>query len=313
MSLAYLRTESITKAYDQHVAVREVSLSVPEGVIYGLLGPNGAGKTSLIRMITSITAPDSGQIFIGGELLSPTHIALIGYLPEERGLYKKMKVREQLEYLLELKGMSRAAARSTTADWLKRLQLSDWQNRNTSDLSKGMQQKVQFIATVAHQPRLLILDEPFSGLDPVNSRIIEGEILRMKQEGVTIIFSTHRLEQVETFCDHIGLINKGQIILQNDIGSVRSQYRRNEYRLEFSGDGRVLEGLPGIAAAERKEQSALLRPQPGLSSRDLLRLLAELPLDILRFEQATPRITDIFIELVGAHTPEAALVSQPEA
>ncbi|TAE93958.1 MAG: ATP-binding cassette domain-containing protein, partial [Runella slithyformis] len=200
-----LETHDVVKQYAEHRALDGVSIAIPKGSIFGLLGPNGAGKTSLIRIITQITAPDAGRVLFEGQPLRPDHIRQIGYLPEERGLYKKMKVKEQVTYLLSLRGMAPAAARKTTTEWLERLGLGAWGDRNAADLSKGMQQKVQFIATVAHAPSLLILDEPFSGLDPVNSRLIEEEIFRLRDAGATIIFSTHRLEQVEELCDHIAL------------------------------------------------------------------------------------------------------------
>ncbi|TAE49691.1 MAG: ATP-binding cassette domain-containing protein [Bacteroidetes bacterium] len=305
MTEPFLRIESVTKVYDQYVAVDHVSLSIPGGQIFGLLGPNGAGKTSIIRMITGITAPDSGQIFFQGQPLSPEHVRYIGYMPEERGLYKKMKIREQLEYFLQLKGIETRAARATATSWLERLGLGEWQNKNAADLSKGMQQKVQFIATVAHEPKLLILDEPFTGLDPVNARLIEEEIMRLRDNGATIIFSTHRLEQVEEFCNHIALMNKGKLLLHDEVATVRKQFNKNQYRIEFLGDKQVVSDLPGIMVDELGEKEALVRVAEGSSGRQLMHQLADSPLEIFAFEQHLPRLTDIFIELVGSQSPEA--------
>ena len=293
-----LDLQSISKSYDEHLAVDQVSLHVPRGQIYGLLGPNGAGKTSLIRMITGITAPDSGRIMFDGEPLERRHVEQIGYMPEERGLYKKMKVLEQITYLLSLKGMPVKAAKSTGIEWLRRLSLTDWAKRETNDLSKGMQQKVQFITTVAHEPKLLILDEPFSGLDPVNAKLIETEILRLKAAGTTIIFSTHRMEQVEELCDYIGLMNRGQLILENDINSVRSQFQKNQYRLEFAGDASWLKES-SLDLVDLAEKSAMIQLAEGADPKALLRVLLDSPLDIRKFELYLPRLNNIFIELVG--------------
>jgi ABC-2 type transport system ATP-binding protein len=205
-----LEAQHIVKRYSNHTALNDVSISIPRGCIFGLLGPNGAGKTSLIRIITQITAPDSGTVYFNGEPLSPKHISQIGYLPEERGLYKKMKVGEQLLYLTQLKGISKAEAMDKLKVWFKKFEIQTWWNKHVEDLSKGMQQKVQFVATVLHNPSLIILDEPFSGFDPINANLIKDEILQLKQQGSTIIFSTHRMESVEELCDYIALINKSQ-------------------------------------------------------------------------------------------------------
>jgi ABC-2 type transport system ATP-binding protein len=294
----FLRLEAVTKRFDQHLAVDNVSLSIPRGSVYGLLGPNGAGKTTIIRMITGIMYPDSGRIRFDGDLLKHSHTNRVGYMPEERGLYKKTKVREQILYLLALKGMKPAAARQQTDSWLEKLGLSEWANRNVGDLSKGMQQKVQFISTVAHEPDLLILDEPFSGLDPVNTRVLEKEIHRMQANGTTIIFSTHRMEQVEELCNYIALINKGNVILEDQIQTVRQQFRKNIYHLEFSGPAEWLDTVPGIEILSRNHSSVMLRPLAEGGDRSLLALLAESPLSVLKFELHLPRLNEIFIELV---------------
>ncbi|MFK7925403.1 MAG: ABC transporter ATP-binding protein [Bacteroidia bacterium] len=295
----FLRLENVTKQYDQHLAVDRVSLSIPRGKIYGLLGPNGAGKTSIIRMITGITAPDEGKIWFDGEPLEEKHTRRIGYMPEERGLYKKMPIREQIVYLLGLRGMKEKAAKQAADHWLEKLDLTVWAKRKTMDLSKGMQQKVQFITTVAHEPRLLILDEPFSGLDPVNTRIIEQEIRRMAAEGTTIIFSTHRMEQVEELCDEIALMNKGQKILEDPIATVRQRFQKNIFDLEFEGSAEQLAQIRGVAIETAQEGRAQILLHEDQSRNDLLRRLADSPLEITKFQQHMPRLNEIFIQLVG--------------
>ncbi|MEM9987833.1 MAG: ATP-binding cassette domain-containing protein, partial [Bacteroidota bacterium] len=276
----FLRVDGVTKAYDQHVAVNQASLNVPRGKIFGLLGPNGAGKTSIIRMITGITAPDSGVIYFDGEPRGERHARQTGYMPEERGLYKKMKIREQIVYLLSLKGLSEKEAKSTAMEWLERLGLSDWAERPASDLSKGMQQKVQFISTVAHEPKLLILDEPFSGLDPVNAKLIESEIYRLKEQGTTIIFSTHRLEQVEELCDYIALINKGEVMLENDITEVRRQFQKPIYRVDFVGDKQILQDMPGFDVPKLTDKSAMILLGEGQDPKTIMQRLIDSPLEI---------------------------------
>ncbi|MDX2284083.1 MAG: ATP-binding cassette domain-containing protein [Bacteroidia bacterium] len=295
----FLELQAVTKAYDRHLAVDAVSFSVPRGRVFGLLGPNGAGKTTTIRMITGIIGPDSGTILFDGEPLAPAHARRMGYMPEERGLYKKVKVLEQVVYLLMLKGLSRQAATRAAHQWLDRLGLEAWKNRNTTDLSKGMHQKVQFITTVAHQPSLLILDEPFSGLDPVNARVVEEEIMRLRDEGATIIFSTHRLEQVEEFCDYIVLINQGKVILQDEITAVRQRFRKNLYALEFAGDPASLSRLQGVQLSEVTARSALMHAPDDAAAREALRQILDLPLELHKFELHLPSLNDIFIELVS--------------
>lgn len=228
-----LEIHNIVKQYADHRALDDVSMTIPPGKIFGLLGPNGAGKTSLIRIITQITAPDQGHILFDGTPLSPEHIAQIGYLPEERGLYKKMEVGEQMIYLAQLKGFSKQQAKTRLEHWFKRLDIQDWWKKRIEDLSKGMQQKVQFISTVLHEPRLIILDEPFSGFDPINAQIIQDEILKLNQEGATIIYSTHRMETVEELCDHIALINKSKKILDGPVKEVKGSYKRQIYEIDY--------------------------------------------------------------------------------
>ena len=298
MAETFLQLNTVTKSYDQHLAVNQVSLSIPKGKIYGLLGPNGAGKTSIIRMITGITAPDSGEILFNGEPLQASHAEHTGYMPEERGLYKKMKVKEQIVYLLSLKGMTVADAKAAADEWLERLGLSEWADHKTTDLSKGMQQKVQFISTIAHKPALLILDEPFSGLDPVNTKLIEEQIHRLKDEGTTIIFSTHRMEQVEELCDYIALMNKGERMLEDDITTVRKQFQKNLYRIEFVGNKAELAEIPGLDIQELTDKYAMVELSNGQTGNSLMKMLADSPLEILTFELHLPRLNEIFIELV---------------
>lgn len=300
MNDTFLRIDKVSKAYDEYLAVNQVSLNIPKGKIYGLLGPNGAGKTSTIRMITRITMPDSGIIYFNGEELAEKHSRQTGYMPEERGLYKKMKVLEQITYLLSLKGMKTSEAKAAGIEWLERLGLTDWSNKNVTDLSKGMQQKVQFIATIAHNPGLLILDEPFSGLDPVNTKLVEREIFRLKDEGTTIIFSTHRMEQVEELCDHIALMNRGQVVLEDEITKVRKDFQKDVYHISFLGDRHHLENVAGLRILEITDKSAKVELSDGEQDRNqLLRRLADSPLEILSFSLHLPRLNEIFIELVG--------------
>jgi ABC-2 type transport system ATP-binding protein len=226
-----LKIENIVKQYENHIALNDVSLTVPQGSVFGLLGPNGAGKTSLIRIVNQITAPDSGVVYFKGEKLKPEHISLIGYLPEERGLYKKMEIGEQILYLAQLKGLTKSESIKRAKYWFEKMEIESWWTKKVEELSKGMQQKVQFIATIIHEPELLILDEPFSGFDPVNADIIKNEFLELNKKGTTIIFSSHRMESVEQLCDHIALIDKSKKILEGKVVDIRNQYKNNTYRV----------------------------------------------------------------------------------
>lgn len=299
MTDIFLELNSVVKQFDGHLAVKNVSLKIPRAKIYGLLGPNGAGKTTIIRMITGIINPDEGQIMFDNQPLNRSHSKRMGYMPEERGLYKKTKVIDQITYLLQLKGMKEKAAYETAMTWLERLGLIDWANKLTTDLSKGMQQKVQFISTVAHEPDLLILDEPVSGLDPVNAKIMENEILRMKEKGTTIIFSTHRLEQVEELCDNLALIHRGEVLIENTITNVRKQFQKNQYRVEFVGEKSALQSLTGVTLFDVTDNHAFLQLDENQNGRNVMRQLTDLPLEIVKFEHHLPRLNDIFIELVG--------------
>ncbi len=231
-----LEVKNVTKKYANHTALSDVGIVVPKQSIFGLLGPNGAGKTSLIRIINQITAPDTGEVFFNGQKLNLKHVDLIGYLPEERGLYKKMPVGEQALYLAQLKGLSKQEAKKRLKYWFEKFEMQTWWSKKIEELSKGMQQKVQFIVTVLHEPTLLILDEPFSGFDPINAQLIRDEILELRKKGSTIIFSTHNMGSVEELCDHIALINKAEKILDGSVKEIRSAYKSNTYRLSFKGN-----------------------------------------------------------------------------
>ncbi|MBV2225801.1 MULTISPECIES: ABC transporter ATP-binding protein [Sphingobacterium] len=229
-----LEIKNIVKQYANHKALDDVSIHVPSGKIFGLLGPNGAGKTSLIRIINQITAPDAGQILFDGQPLNSSHIGRIGYLPEERGLYKKMLIGDQMIYLAQLKGLSKNDAKEKIKYWFEKLKIESWWDKKVEDLSKGMQQKVQFVATVLHEPDLIILDEPFSGFDPVNAQVIQDEILELNKKGATIIYSTHRMESVEALCDNIALLNKSKVILEGSVKEIKNNYRNQTYKIEYS-------------------------------------------------------------------------------
>ena len=301
-----LEALDVRKAYANHVALSGVSLAIPEGSIFGLLGPNGAGKTSLIRIITQITGADEGEIRFRGERLNPSHIAQIGYLPEERGLYKKMKVGEQLLYLAQLRGLSRADATARIRQWLSRFDIKEWANKNVEDLSKGMQQKVQFIATVLHDPKLIILDEPFSGFDPINANLIKDEILELRNQGATIIFSTHRMESVEEMCDNIALINRSRKVLDGPIGVIRDQFKTNTYEVE--GRGKLILAHPDFEVVEQKEREnghfyARVQLHDGVRPNDLLRYLIG-AVEVEAFREKIPSINEIFIRRVRETMPE---------
>lgn len=298
--LNILEVQNISKSYAAHTALKDVSLNVPAQSVFGLLGPNGAGKTTLIRIITQIIEPDKGRVFINGQELNPDHILKIGYLPEERGLYKKMKVGEQLMYLSRLKGLREAEARARVGHWLKRLDIDQWAGKNIEDLSKGMQQKIQFIATVLHEPELIILDEPFSGFDPVNANLIKDEILELRRKGSTIIFSTHRMESVEEMCDHIALINKSQKILDGTKAGIKNAYRNNTYIVEH--ERKVVESTTEFTVLEQTELEedvfrSVIQLAPGQNPNRLLLALLD-QVEIRRFEEKIPSINEIFITKV---------------
>ncbi len=292
-----LTIDKVTKTYSSKTAVNAVSLTIPKGCIYGLLGPNGAGKTTLIRMITHITIPDSGKILFEDQPLTEAHQQLMGYMPEERGLYKKMTVGEQLEYLMELRGLKSKDAKYRIESWLERFELSAWKKRKVEELSKGMQQKVQFILTVAHMPPLLILDEPASGLDPVNAKLIEEILKELAKQGITIIFSTHRMEQVEELCDRLCLINNGQVVLEDKIQEVRKKYFRNEYIIEAEAIPEILQLPEGIEIIEKDNCKLTVRLLENVSAQALIGALNS-QIRMTHFELRLPTIRDIFIETV---------------
>lgn len=307
-----LVVKNISKTYANHQALKNVSLSVPKQTIFGLLGPNGAGKTSLIRIITQIISNDEGQILFEGEPLAPHHIAQIGYLPEERGLYKKMKVGEQLLYLSQLKGLSRKEALERLKIWFKKFDIKTWWDKNIEDLSKGMQQKIQFVATVLHEPKLIILDEPFSGFDPVNANLIKDEILELREKGSTIIFSTHRMESVEELCDHIALINKSEKILDGSKKQVKDQFKSNIFRLEYRGTLNSSEAYTILVQEKIGDNyfQANLQAREDLTPNQLLQVLMP-QVEIVGFQERVPSMNDIFITLVTGKNPATSLVKIP--
>lgn len=290
-----LSIRQVEKHYAEHVALRGVSLEIPKGVIFGLLGPNGAGKTSLIWIITQITGPDAGEIYFDGEPLRLEHADQIGYLPEERGLYKKMKVGEQLLYLAQLKGMKREEALAKLKDWFIRLDIKEWWNKPVNDLSKGMQQKTQFIATVVHEPKLLILDEPFSGFDPINANMLKDEILALKERGTTVLFSTHRMESVEELCDEIALINHAEVVLSGNKTEVQNRYKKNQYSIRYRGE---LGSLDGVEVLSQEAGTAVLRFAEGLSTNDAITRIMH-QVNLLEFKELIPSFNEIFIQVVN--------------
>jgi len=295
-----VEAEQVVKSYDGLRAVDEISFAIPSGSIYGLLGPNGAGKTTTIRMMMRILLPDTGDIRIFGDSLDRVDKARIGYLPEERGLYKKMKVTELLTFFGEIKRMERGTARRRASEWLERLDLSAFAERKAEDLSKGMQQKLQFIATVLHEPDLLILDEPFSGLDPVNTNLLKDIILEYHHKGHTVVFSTHMMEQVEKLCESICLIDKGRIVVSGTLESVKEEYGQNGVTLRFDGDGSFLTELPEVESFNDYGNEVFLRLRRGADPAGVLDA-ARGRLDVKKFEVAAPSIHDIFIEKVSSN------------
>ncbi|MEO1021221.1 MAG: ATP-binding cassette domain-containing protein [Bacteroidota bacterium] len=296
--MAVIQVTGITKTFGDYKAVNDVSFNVEKGRIFGLLGPNGAGKTTTIRMINHILVQDSGDILINETNASPLTQQMIGYMPEERGLYKKMKVFEQLMYLSQLKGMHTGEAKKSINYWLERFGAADWKKKEISELSKGMSQKIQFIATIAHDPDIYIFDEPFSGLDPINSEMLKEIILELKANGKTILFSTHRMEQVEQMCDDICLFNKGKAVLQGKLREVKSSFGKNTINLEFEGDGAFLDKLEDVRINNRSTNYAEIRVLNGQSMQDILKLAMN-HAEIHKFERVEPSLNEIFISTVG--------------
>lgn len=297
-----IKCRNVCKNFGEKVALDNVSVSVPKGGIFGLLGPNGAGKTTLIRIINRITIPNGGEVLFDGRPITQSDVEKIGYLPEERGLYRKMEVGDQAMYLAQLKGMSAAEARKALKEWFVRFGIQDWWKKKVEELSKGMAQKVQFITTVVHKPSLMILDEPFSGFDPVNAEMIRKEILRLKDEGATIILSTHNMESVEELCDNIALINKSHLVITGGVNEIRHKYGNNNIELVYTGEDRVkdAEGIFKVLSDEDNagRHTAVLTLGENVSSNDALSVLLGQDIIVNSFKELIPRMNDIFIKLV---------------
>lgn len=302
MSENIIECRNVCKNFGEKVALDNVSVSVPKGGIFGLLGPNGAGKTTLIRIINRITIPNGGEVLFDGRPITQSDVEKIGYLPEERGLYRKMEVGDQAMYLAQLKGMSAAEARKALKEWFVRFGIQDWWKKKVEELSKGMAQKVQFITTVVHKPSLMILDEPFSGFDPVNAELIRKEILRLKNEGATIILSTHNMESVEELCDNIALINKSHLVITGGVNEIRHKYGNNNIELVYTGEDRVkdAEGIFKVLSDEDNagRHTAVLTLGENVSSNDALSVLLGQDIIVNSFKELIPRMNDIFIKLV---------------
>ena len=298
----FIEVRNVTKAFDRHVALSDVSLTMRRGRVFGLLGPNGAGKTTLIRILNRITAPDSGEVIFDGRQMQPADVARIGYLPEERGLYRKMKVGEQAVYLARLKGLTRREAGTRLKEWFRKFGIMPWWNRKLEELSKGMAQKVQFIITVLHEPDLLIFDEPFSGFDPVNAEQLKQEILQLKEKGHTIIFSTHNMSSVEEICDDIALINDSHVVLSGTVGDVRSRYRSGLYSL-VAESGRMLAENPekyDISSIKQAGDNVTytLRKTCDATNSEFITMLSQ-QVEIRSFAEQLPTMNDIFLRAVG--------------
>lgn len=303
MDMNFLETENVVKQYANHLALDGVSIQVPEGKIFGLLGPNGAGKTTLIRIINRITAPDSGIVRFNGRESQPDDIYQIGYLPEERGLYKKMKVGEQAIYLAQLKGLSYPEARKRLIRWFEKFDIMPWWNKKLEELSKGMQQKVQFIITIIHDPHLLIFDEPFSGFDPVNAELLKKEIIELKETGHTIIFSTHNMASVEEICDNIALINRSKVVLAGNVTEVKNRFRTNNFTVRYHADAGEIHPVDTLFSILDEKQLAgtnevRIHKNPDVTHSALLTALAE-QTEIISFVEEIPSMNDIFINTVS--------------
>ena len=298
-----LNIDNISKRYNNHQALTDISLEIPSQSIFGLLGPNGAGKTTLIRIINQIIRQDKGKLLFEDKILNEDHIKEIGYLPEERGLYKKMKVGEQLVFFGQMRGLSRKEAKKRSLEWCEKLKIIESWNSKIEDLSKGMAQKIQFITTIIHQPRLIILDEPFSGFDPVNVNLITREIFKLREQGATIIFSTHRMESVEQLCDHIALINKSYKILDGSKKEIKNQFKKGKYIIEYQGNINQTKSLKILQSTDEKEhKTAVIQSSSSDDSpNNLLKEIIQ-QVDILSFKEHTPDMNEIFISLVDEKT-----------
>ncbi len=295
-----IQINNVTKKYQNHTALSHINLDIPSGIIFGLLGPNGAGKTSLIRILTQITEADEGSILLDGVPLNRTHVQAMGYLPEERGLYKKMQVADQLLYLAELKGIPNKEARQRLKYWVDKFEIKTWLGKKVEELSKGMQQKIQFIGTVLHEPKLIILDEPFSGFDPINAQILTEEILALKEKGATIIFSTHRMDSVELLCDKIALINLSEKVLDGAVPQLKEQYKKNQFEVQFEGQLNLNQDLFNLVTSEEKYgvQKISISTQNRISNREILNHLLQSNINLLSFKEELPSMEEIFIEAV---------------
>ena len=293
-----IELNKVRKTYDHFVAVDDLSFNIEQGAVFGLLGPNGAGKTSSIRMMIGITVPDSGSINVFSQPFDRKALHKIGYLPEERGLYKKMKILDQLIFLGELHGMSAADARQKAISWSERLEIAEWLPKKVEELSKGMQQKIQFIAALLHDPDFIIMDEPFFGLDPVNAGLLKDVLLDLKKQGRTILFSTHRMDQVEKLCDAICLINHGKAVLSGNLKDVKAPYGKNNVQIEYEGDGAFLDNNPLIKAYNNYGNYVEVKLAPGADAQELLRQVSARS-RVMRFEVMEPSLEEIFIEVVG--------------
>jgi ABC-2 type transport system ATP-binding protein len=293
-----IELNKVRKSYDQFVAVDDLSFNIEQGAVFGLLGPNGAGKTSTIRMMIGITVPDAGEIQMFGKPFDRTSLHRVGYLPEERGLYKKMKVLDQLIFLGQLHGLDAARARQQALVWSERLEIADWLQKKVEELSKGMQQKIQFIATLLHEPDFIIMDEPFGGLDPVNAALLKDVLLDLKKKGKTILFSTHRMDQVEKLCDSICLINRGKSVLQGDLKEIKARHGKSNVQIEYEGDGHFLDQSQLVGSYNNYGNYVEVRLAPGADPQQLLRLVAERS-RVSKFELMEPSLEEIFIETVG--------------
>ncbi|MEW5795442.1 MAG: ATP-binding cassette domain-containing protein [Candidatus Zixiibacteriota bacterium] len=304
----YLRLEGITKRYDGKTAVENLSMEVPRGCIYGMIGPNGAGKTTTIRMVMDVIAPDSGRILIDGKVPDGSFRDRVGYLPEERGLYKKMTLREVMTYLAELKGYPRGKINRSVGPWLERMGLREYELKKVEELSKGMAQKLQFITTILHEPEMVIFDEIFSGLDPLNIELVKDALLELKRQGKTILFSTHVMEQAEKLCDYICMISRGHKVLDGRIGDVKARFGRNTLQMSFEGDGSFIRGLPGVDDVIEFNNYVEVRLSAKTQAHDILQAVVG-RIKVSRFEVVAPSLYDIFIDQVKVDSSE--LASQP--
>jgi len=299
---SYIEVENVTKHYTGHLALDNISINVERQSVYGLLGPNGAGKTTLIRILNQITAPDSGEIRINGERLSPKHISVIGYLPEERGLYKKMKVGEQAVYLAQLKGLDAKTARTRLKKLFNKFEISEWWDKKVEELSKGMQQKIQFIITIIHEPEILIFDEPFSGFDPINTNLLKTEILGLRDRGATILLSTHNMASVEELCDHITLINNGKNILQGSVTGIKTQFRTNTYEVIMRNAEQQTELADNLSIVSQTQDEGLtvltIKAQENQDSNSIIKSLLDKG-EVVSFKETLPTMNDIFIRQVS--------------